>query len=287
MIDQRVPAMASLPTASGLIGVALVIRSRDGPRFVFHFPQHPSSQISQREVRFGTEIDLLEVDKSLTEEDGSDDSDFEDGGYHLHQTSADRELGGEDQRNRYKASHSRHDHSDEDHHFDAPNGEQIVPWEHLGDFPTKDLESILTPSRAFHKNRFELSLDHLNFVSYPMHIREDGLWKKKKPKRSKRAKNRGTEPEVGDQDGSKPKPTGPNSDEEDDSGGMTMFNVVFMLSTPKDEEDERINEIYEHVVETFNKALKYAQANSNYVWKEAEMILSMKEKAREESMPSS
>jgi hypothetical protein len=63
---------------------------------------------------------------------------------------------------------------------------------------------------------------------------------------------------------------------------MTMFNVVFILSVAKDEADERIAEVYEHVIKKFNKALKHAQASSNYVWKESEMILGMKEKAREE-----
>ena len=275
--------MASLPTFSGLIGVALVIKSRDGPRFVFHFPQHPSFEASQRELRFGTDIDPIEVDESFTGDYGGDDSDFEDGRYHAHQASPDHERGREEKRNRDRVSHGPRDLFDGDNHFDAPSGEQIVPWEHLGEYSTKDLESILTPLRAFHKKRFELSLDHLNFLACPMHIREDGLWKKKRPKKDKRAKKKENEPVIADQDGNKTQAAAPRSDEEDDSGGLTMFNVVFMLNAPKDEEDERLSELFEHVVELFNKALKHAQANSNYVWKESEMILSMKEKAREES----
>ncbi len=41
--------------------------------------------------------------------------------------------------------------------------------------------------------------------------------------------------------------------------------------------------MHEHVIKKLNKAMKHAQATANYVWKESEMILLMKEKAREES----
>jgi hypothetical protein len=36
------------------------------------------------------------------------------------------------------------------------------------------------------------------------------------------------------------------------------------------------------VVKKFNKALNHAQASCDYVWKESEMILAMKERARED-----
>ena len=170
-----------------------------------------------------------------------------------------------------------------DDHFDNENGEHVVPWEHLFEFPTNDLESILTPSRAFHKRKFELSLDPLHFVTYPMHIREDGTWKKKKTKKSKKSKKESSDPEgTGGKSDETKKPTGNTSEDGDDSGGMTMFNVVFILNLPKEEQDQRILEIYEYIIKKFNKAMKHAQASSNFVWEESEMILSMKEKAREE-----
>jgi hypothetical protein len=59
--------------------------------------------------------------------------------------------------------------------------------------------------------------------------------------------------------------------------------VVFMVNVAREEEDARVQEVYEHVVKKFNKALNHAQASDNYVWKESEMILGMKDKAREES----
>jgi hypothetical protein len=234
----------------------------------------------------------MEEKSDETEED-SDDYDLEDGGYQLHQTFGKLDLN-ENANNKGKTRHV--DTIEGDDHFDLPTGEHVVPWENLGEFSTKDLESILTPSRAFHKRKFELSLDPLYFVSYPIHVREDGLWKKKKPKKAKKSKG-GTDGEIASVDGKSvdsdkkdddengngmANADDANSDDGDDHGGMTMFNVVFVLNVPKDEEDERIQEIYEHVIKKFNKALKHAQAQSNYVWKESEMILSMKEKAREE-----
>ena len=282
--------MASIATpirCSGLIAVALIIRSRDGPRFVFHYPPRPSTEASQEERLYGTELDESEVEESLLEEVGSDESDLEDGGYSLP-----RHNKVEKEDKPKLKNHVVELDLEGDDHYDKPNGEHVVPWEHLFEFDTTDLESILTPSRAYHKKKFEMSLDPLIFVTYPIHIREDGLWKKKKPKKAKKSKTEASEPGAAPAEtksieeemkdvslGEKP---GNASEDGDDHGGMTMFNAVFILNPRKDQAREKIKDIYEHVIKKFNKALKHAQASANYVWKESEMMLSMKEKAREE-----
>jgi hypothetical protein len=282
MMASQAPPIGS----SGLIAVALIIRSRDGPRFVFHHPPRPSTEASQEERLYGTELDESEPEYSSEQGLDSDDSDLEDGGYSMPR----RAKVEKDNKPKLKLSHVVEVEGDD--HYDKPNGEHVVPWEHLFEFDTTDLESILTPSRAYHKKKFELSLDPLYFVSYPMHIREDGLWKKKS-KKARKVKKEESEAGMGSAETKsievemndvslKEKPDN-TSEDGDDHGGMTMFNVVFVLNVPKDEADERINVIYEHVIKKFNKALKHAQASANYVWKESEMILSMKEKAKEES----
>lgn len=277
-------ASQSLSMSAGLIAIALVVRSGAGPRFVFHYPAHLTEQASQREARFGTELDISDEEDEDDDCGDSDESEPEDGGFQLNQAAGKLSLG--EKVNRKKLRHVAPLEGDD--HYDGPNGEQIVPWEHLGEFSTTDLEMILTPLRAFHKKKFELTLDPLYFVSYPMHIREDGLWKKKRPKKGKKTKKEG--PGATSEDGkSAEKPTKEesdkdlpaNSDDADDNGEMTMFNVVFVLNLPKHDADGRIL-IYEHVIKKFNKALKHAQAQENFVWKQSEMILSMKEKAREE-----
>lgn len=259
---------------SGLIAICLIIRSREGPRFVYHYPPRPSLQTSHQENLYGTEID--ESDQEEIEEDctDSDGSDLEDGEYKFNQAFGRLDL-------KSKSSHKFHHVPLEgDEHYDTRGGEHIVPWEHLFEYSIRDLESILTPSRAYHKRRFELCLDPLHFISYPMHNREDGQWKKKKAKKGKKKDEKG---DVGDDGKNGDAKSNDNTSEDgDDHGGMTMFNVVFILSVAKEQVDAKVQEVYEHVVKKFNKALNHAQGSSNYVWKESEMILSMKEKAREE-----
>jgi nitrogen permease regulator 3-like protein len=273
-------AFATLGNHAGLKAIGLVIRSRDGPRFVFHYPAHPSNKAAERELRFGTELDD-EPDEEDEVYSDSDDSELEESGHSALPALSKLNITEKAESRKKKLDHE--DHPKGDDHFDNENGEHVVPWEHVFEFPTNDLESILTPSRVFHKKKFELSLDPLHFVTYPMHIREDGTWKKKKTKKSKKSKKEGSDPEgSGGKSDEVKNPTGNSSDDGDDSGGMTMFNVVFILNLPKEEQDQRILEIYEHIIKKFNKAMKHAQASSNFVWKESEMILSMKEKAREE-----
>ena len=285
-INKNMPSNL-ITTSPGLIAIALVIRSRDGPRFVFHYPPQPTTKAPQRALRYGTDLGGGESEEKSEIDEYDSDSDLEDGEYQLQQGFGKLGLK-ENSINASSALGNTHevDPSDGDEHYDLPSGEHFVPWEHLGEFSTKDLESILTPSRAFHKKRFELSLDPLHFLTYPIHVREDGLWKKRKPKKGKKANEEagggvGVQSEHKADDG-EVKADGKTSEDGDDHGGMTMFNVVFVLNVPREEEDERIAEIYEHVIKKFNKALKHAQAQTNYVWKESEMILTMKEKAREE-----
>ena len=276
---------------SGLIAVCLIIRSREGPRFVFHYPPHPSPQSSQITTLYGT--DLLEDIHTTSSEDSSpNNSDLEDDSVPTHTFNR---LSLTSHSSKKKAA-LHHLPTVEDEHYETKKGKHVVPWERVFDYSTQDLESILTPNRAFHKRRFELELDPLWFLSYPMHIREDGHWKKKRVKRSKRkqkledsvgelAKSDVTTPEVDDAvDGGagKEKVADNTSEDGEDHGGMTMFNVVFVLSLSKQEAKEKTLEIYEHVIKKFNKALRHAQAEDNFVWKESERILSLKEKAREE-----
>jgi hypothetical protein len=150
-------------THSGLIAAALIIRSRDGPRFVFHYPAWPTAEVSKEKILYGTEFDEGTSDDEHESKDQSDDSDLEDGGYSVLQAVYKIDLN-----DKKKAKQNHVEEVEGDEHYDTSNGEHVVPWEHLFDFSTTDLESILTPSRAYHKKKFELSLDPLYFISYPM-----------------------------------------------------------------------------------------------------------------------
>jgi hypothetical protein len=173
------------PMGSSLIALALVIRSRDGPRFVFHYPPRPSeNQVQDRRVLWGTELqlgDLFEVEDEEEDEDIEEYTSLNSKVSKLDLSATGRGKSKEQE----KANHV--DDEAEDYHYDKPSGEHVVPWETVFDFPTTDLESILTPSKAYHKKRFELSIDSLIFVSHPIHIREDGTWDKKKAKKNQKA----------------------------------------------------------------------------------------------------
>ncbi len=166
VVHQNMASAASLIQCSGLVAIALIIRSRDGPRFVFHYPPRPSTEASQEERLYGTELDKSESEDSSLEEAGSEESDLEDGGYSIPRH---RKVEKEDKPK--QKNHVAELDLEGDDHYDKPSGEHVVPWEHLFEFDTTDLESILTPSRAYHKKKFEMSLDPLIFVTYPIHIR--------------------------------------------------------------------------------------------------------------------
>jgi len=256
-----------IPPDACLVAVALVIRSRDGPRFVFHYPPRPDTKVRRRKPLYGTELDLSGDDDSSDDAFPDDDDDLEDIGFKLHQDLEKLDLG--------KSKSRRLDPWDGDHHYSTPDGQLVVPWEHLFEFETRDLESILTPARPYHKKRFQLTLDPLTYLAYPIHIREDGQWRKKR--REKKQKRLMTDSMTSDR----------TLHGETLDRGMTMFNVVFITNPDRREKDTRNLDIYDHVARKINKALKYAQAQDDYVWKESEMILGMKERAREDRLPMS
>ncbi|KAH7160184.1 nitrogen permease regulator of amino acid transport activity 3-domain-containing protein [Dactylonectria estremocensis] len=252
-------------TTDNFLAIALVInRSRDGPAFVFHYPPHvqPSSGTAQAPVDF--EDILLERLSQPGHQDVDDD------GAALRQT-----------------------RNPEEHYF-TESGTQIVPWERVAGFPSRDLAGILTPARSYHKRLFQLSLDPLYCVSYPIHVPENGKWKKAKKttKSSKRSAytddltasqehdgsangKAAAEQPVKDKDGKK--------DEDDEKrSSMTMFNLVFILNPKSNEVKEVVDAVYDHLIKKVSKAFKYSQQHSEFVWKESKRILVAKDKAREE-----
>lgn len=190
--------------------------------------------------------------------------------------------------------------------------------------PSEVWEKLLSPTRAWHKRRFEIGINDLAFVGWPVFVREDGYWRKKSrrrkrkdPRSDKEGKQRENEESKNahETDESKndlkdasatsdnegivdgvPSAEGENAnrtDQEDDAYNntgspeadkdtMSMFNVVFVMAPPILEYSIHLKEMYEHVIKKFSKALKYEQDHSNYVWKEAQRILQMKERAREQ-----
>lgn len=208
------------------------------------------------------------------------------------------------------------------------------PWESLLGLPADVWEKLLSPSRSWHKRRFEVGINDLAFVGWPVFVREDGTWRKQRRKKRKpRATWEGGElghnetPGDGDGDGEgdeagteddspdrgteliaastetlSPKQMATTDSQRasmisvrsfrtlsealdpDDKDCMTMFNVVFVLDPPLLEYSMRLREIYDNIIKKFSKALKWEQARTDYVWKEAQHISHIKEKAKEKRM---
>ncbi|KAK0633384.1 nitrogen permease regulator of amino acid transport activity 3-domain-containing protein [Immersiella caudata] len=271
-------ALPVLPSPSNFLGVALVInRSRDGPRFVFHYPP----QVAAGPPKTGRGADDIEDD---------DDSLLT------------RRAG-------FEASASSKPHAAElaqwnhDDHLVTDSGTQLVPWEHVAGFPTKDLENILTPARSYHKRLFQVSLDPLYCVSYPIYVPENGIWRRrKKPQRQDTGTSMkdedgataadtdaaagGADKTASDADqleGRDPagKPSS-KEDAEDKKSSMTMFNLVFFLQPKEHEVRDLVDVMFVHIIKKINKAYKYCQQRSDFVWKESKRILALKDKGRED-----
>lgn len=284
-----------LPNPSNLLGVALVVnRSRDGPRFVFHYPPRIHHDKKQRAAptRGSVEDELDDEDDEALLNELFQLAPFEGTSGSVHGT----------------AGLQSWNHDD---HIETESGSHIVPWEHVAGYPTRDLESLLTPSRAFHKRLFQVSLDQLCLVSSPVYVHESGVWRRKKrqPKgKPPKSPETGAEatvpkdaqssmmlapdaPANGSEDlltaddattANNSNDAGPDETEEKKSG-MTMFNLVFILKPKKHEAKELAETLYSHIIKKINKLFKYSQQKTDFVWKESKRILTLKDKNREES----
>ncbi|KAI5862682.1 nitrogen permease regulator of amino acid transport activity 3-domain-containing protein [Durotheca rogersii] len=276
-----------LPNTSNFLGVALVVnRLRDGPLFVFHYPPR-----------------ILQPCASVAPGDAPRDELDDDDDPLLSQTFRPAFAAPTPGSLPNPVDLQNWDHDD---HLETDNGSQIVPWEHVAGYPTKDLESLLTPSRAFHKRLFQVSLEQLCFVSHPIYVPENGVWRKKKKKQPryqppKSPENPDAASKMADstilasdvlqietrdmaEDGAGAAAAGsgaPDVETDEKKSGMTMFNLVFILNPKKHEARELAENLYLHIIKKINKPYKYSQQKSDFVWKESKRILTLKDKGRE------
>ncbi|OJD27807.1 hypothetical protein ACJ73_00804 [Blastomyces percursus] len=328
-----------------LVAIILIIQSRAGPRFVYHYPPNPSTIISSKSRRNSR---LKDGGKS-SESSPSSDDDWSSSGEedeHAHSSAGGSSLsrGFNEHSGRSGLSEKlgdRNSHAPSARGHSASSSVQFKrrsvtpdpkqdtqpdperreglghfyqpPWESLLGLPTNVWEKLLSPSPSWHKRRFEVGVNDLVFVGWPVFVREDGTWRKRK-KKTKVRKQRpsGERQELGYGDKEKgdqknnisskqasetegdndPAAEDKNMVEdavlpgspETDKDSMTMFNVVFVLNPPLLEYGLRVREKYENVIKKFGKGLKSEQARVDYVWKEAQSIVNIKEKAKESKM---
>ena len=318
------------------MAVLLVTQSSAGTNFVFHYPPNPQIDNSVGQCTWD---DANTDDRSSSSSDPSDDeldeqgaSDAETGmrkmlenldfeTVHSESDRRSRSYAGGRQSSRPVQEHEDDHEDDDEEDNDAAKGEVIgPPWETVFGFNTGFLASLLAPKTPMCRTKFELTIDDLVFLGYPVNIRPDGTWRKqRKRKKAREVKSNASELTVGiysgaglekwegkktqDHEGETgckedDETAGNEADDEDEPGddprsdveeedkeeweegmGMSMFHVVFVMNPPQLEYHSRVHEMYFCVVKKFARALKLEQVRTEYVRKEMELILKMKEKA--------
>ncbi|KAJ6259082.1 hypothetical protein Dda_5979 [Drechslerella dactyloides] len=219
-----------------------------------------------------------------------------------------------DQRSSRRRRDSDHEGDEEEDDEDESVEAAGAEWEHVLGFKHDVLAGLLSVPRALSRTRFELSVDHFVFLGYPCHSRADGTWQRKKrerkPKKADPAVNgesaaAGGDGNNDDEEDSK----GHDADDEDPDAAafsrskspnpppserkkikreppravnrapskLTMFHIVFVMNPPQLEYHSRMNDMYD-VAKQFTMALKTQQAEDDYVAREAELILEMRER---------
>ncbi|ODQ70837.1 hypothetical protein LIPSTDRAFT_74313 [Lipomyces starkeyi NRRL Y-11557] len=71
----------------------------------------------------------------------------------------------------------------------------------------------------------------------------------------------------------------------DEKSSMNMFHVVFAMNPPELEYNVRVDEMYDYVAAPLAECLRYEQHKSNYVWKQAQMMIRLRESAAMSGLP--
>lgn len=303
-----------------LVAIILIVRSRAGPRLVFHYPPNPLSENGARPTLKGRRISRTRSggnkghDSDISDASGATSDEDEEENHHAGATrrasnfaldDSAAPASGADSLRSGRLFLKKRDAGDGSGVGASDAGEDEVvgsraTGESILGLQMDVWEKLLSPPRAWHKRRFEVGINDLAFVGWPVFVREDGGWRKQKRKKMKKgsrdweggelghnemgdeaAEANADSNDVSDSRQSNAQGTGRDSDDKD---AMTMFNVVFVLDPPLLEYSVRIREIYDNIIKKFAKALKWEQARTDYVWRESQHILHLKEMAKENSM---
>ena len=175
---------------------------------------------------------------------------------------------------------------------------------------------FLCPPDTFDRKRFEMTIDQLVFLGWPVYARKNGMWvkpkvKPKKPVRRESAARTAKSGETAgsglrkqsvlgdrlavlktDDEGSGAESTGSegvpffesgygHEEEEEEKPRrevLNMFHVAFVLSPSPLEYQRRVDEMYKCGVKKFSKALRWEQVRSDFVLKESERLKVLRSK---------
>ena len=308
-----------LPPNPCLVAVLLIIKTRAGPRHVFHYPQRP-----------GQDNPHVKLDYESSSEDESTTSSDDEGYSSLDDNDASE--GGDDISTRPGSQEPDLDESGSV----SPEKNDGHAWKKAatanGEFLElpQELPRLLCPAATFHKKKFEMSIDGLVFLGWPVFSRENGAWERLKRRKRKTSTGNasGKHGSTSEQSHEVPETLarrtsvqvdgdlgetsghdtgieeqlneGGNKTSEDAAGLkaqanehkrskdmvqmdmkeiLNMFHVVFVLDPPPLEHNLRVKEMYDNIVKKFSRALKWEQTRSGYVLKEVEIIQKLEAKS--------
>lgn len=191
-----------LPPNPCLIGVVLVIKCRTGATTVFHYPPRPGEDDPALDAFETISNRDYDTDLPTTSSDESDS----------HSSSSGTPGRKKDApRTRREHAHNRREQELADKKPDVDEEGSSSPdkvdtsghedGQRMGGhgllFGSMGLTQLLAPARTFHKKKFEMTLDGLVYLGWPVFVREDGLWQKKKKARKQAVFSEASEDKVG------------------------------------------------------------------------------------------
>lgn len=271
----------SLPPNPSLVAVVVIIRTRSGPRLVFHYPGTPEAVQRNTSWHFGSansdseEASSSDDDQTVVSDDESTTSSRQTARPSiasqsraaetissrrttrtLHSDAPDNDEDDDDLDNldvevldlnsspadkptpaiaSNNASHDRN--TSATRHENTTDKRNTCEWEKLLGYPVEGLEMMLSPPSSMHKKRFEVMLDDLVFLGYPIFVRDDGTWKKKKTKRRASTKDgKSSQGGHGQEDDDANDSGSDNENDDDDeegNGDNDMFSPPLSPLTPR------------------------------------------------------
>lgn len=290
-----------LPNPS-LRGLFLAVSTPSGPQLVFNYPPHPNTfnhptfgPADNGETPWYVELLLLSDELALISEEfgllgvaGSDSASSKPA-----RTKPRRLLG----RRNHRTSPVRHasDFPLEPHDADEDEYGEV---DAAGDadsntvfgFEPLFLAELAHPPAAMCNQRFELAVDDTVFLGLPVHVDEDGQWKRRKHPAPRLRLHHTSNNTPAPEDTTPPltpvlplfpppsprpasglfldAPGGRESTPQAPAPAMSMFHVVFVMNPPIGEHNQRLDDMFQYVVLRLALVLRNEQARSGYVWRE-------------------
>lgn len=288
--------------SNGLNAVFLITRSRPGPKLVFHYPA------SLPRKPWGARCQNDDADASDLESDEEDDNNA------TSHEQADSYPGLVDDAENAAAELGTSSRS--------ANSEKASDDSILG-YSVDSLEKLLSPGRWSDRKKFEVCLNGVTFIGYPVYANQDGSWSMKDTNAVAREDTGGesagvpTEEEPTDIDQIGPSAnitiTAPQTlaksgrdfmhapESLDSQGGPSLATSMNSASTTSGAVREQLTmfhvvfaltsqtqdqtvDVYQQVLKKFSKSLHYCQKQTSYVAVESRKLLAMRAKAKQTKM---